>query len=91
MQLPQTLTLASATAALAALQASAASGDRERLAVDASTLQVFDSAALALLLQARRLAQASGRALQISGAPPQLAQLAKLYGVAELLGLDSAA
>lgn len=90
MQLPQSLTLASAGAALAHLQQSAATGGvGKTLAIDASTLQTFDTAALAVLLQARRMAQAAGQVLQVSGAPPQLAQLAKLYGVAELLGLDS--
>jgi phospholipid transport system transporter-binding protein len=87
VQLPQTLTLAGALAALDALRASSAQGSGKVLAIDASTLQTFDTAALALLLQARRLAQAAGRELQVSGVPPKLAQLAQLYGVAELLGL----
>ena len=87
MQLPPSLTLASAGAALTALQQSAATGGGKVLSIDASTLQNFDTAALAVLLQARRLAQASGQVLQVSGAPPQLAQLATLYGVAELLDL----
>lgn len=91
MQLPQTLTLASAGAALETLRAAAPQGGDKVLTIDASALQVFDSAALALLLQARRQAQASGCSMQLSGAPPQLAQLAQLYGVAELLGLTPAA
>ena len=60
---------------------------RALLAVDASALTDFDTAALALLLQARRLAQAGGRAFEVHGAPPKLTQLAQLYGVAELLSL----
>jgi phospholipid transport system transporter-binding protein len=59
------------------------------LQIDASTLEVFDSAALALLLQARRMAQARGRPLQVRGAPAKLMQLAQLYGVAELLDLTA--
>jgi phospholipid transport system transporter-binding protein len=90
MQLPQTLTLAGAGDALAALRAAAARGDGKVLGIDASRLRSFDSAALALLLQAKRLALSSGRELRVSGAPPQLAQLAQLYGVAELLDLTPA-
>jgi phospholipid transport system transporter-binding protein len=80
--------MAEAAAALAALQAAPASG--ERLRVDASALTEFDSAALALLLQARRDAQARGRGFELHGAPPGLRQLAQLYGVGALLGLDPA-
>ncbi|MBA4176337.1 MAG: anti-anti-sigma factor [Leptothrix sp. (in: Bacteria)] len=53
--------------------------------VDASKLQAYDTATLALLLQARRAAQAAGRPFQVTGTPAQLTQLAALYGVAELL------
>ncbi len=91
MQLPQTLTLANAGAALQALQAAAANRGDAALDIDASTLQSFDTAALALLLQARRLAQGTGHELQVHGASPQLTQLARLYGVAELLGLAAPA
>jgi phospholipid transport system transporter-binding protein len=58
--------------------------------VDAAGLRQFDSSALAVLLECRRLAEKSGRSFQLSGAPPRLSQLARLYGVAELLGFDSA-
>jgi phospholipid transport system transporter-binding protein len=86
MKLPQTLTLDGAAAALDTLRADAVRGEGT-LAIDASALTAFDTAALALLLQARRLAQAGGRAFEVQGAPPKLTQLAQLYGVAELLGL----
>jgi phospholipid transport system transporter-binding protein len=86
MKLPQTLTLDGAAAALEALHADAAAS-QHALAIDASALTVFDTAALALLLQARRLAQAAGRAFEVHGAPAKLSQLAQLYGVDELLGL----
>lgn len=85
MQLPATLTLAEAAAALRALPADGGAG-----VVDASRLQRFDTSALALLLQAKRRAQAEGRGLQVLGAPPKLAELAQLYGVDELLGLQGA-
>jgi phospholipid transport system transporter-binding protein len=82
MKLPPTLTLADAAALGAALPA-----DGSASAIDASALREFDTAALALLLQAKRLAQAAGRGFEVSGAPPKLQQLAQLYGVYELLGL----
>jgi phospholipid transport system transporter-binding protein len=80
--------MAEAAAALAALQAAPTGGGALR--VDASALAEFDSAALALLLQARREAQARGRGFELHGAPPALRQLAQLYGVGALLGLDPA-
>ncbi len=89
MLLPQSLTLSSAPGVLDALQAPGAAGG-ETLAIDASALQVFDTAALAVLLHARRLAQARGLAWRVLGAPPKLTQLAQLYGVAELLELSPA-
>jgi phospholipid transport system transporter-binding protein len=89
MRLPPSLTLSSAAGVLGALQAPAAAGGNT-LDIDASALEVFDTAALALLLHARRLAQARGLAWRVLGAPPKLTQLAQLYGVAELLGLANA-
>jgi phospholipid transport system transporter-binding protein len=90
VKLPQALTLDVATAAVDTLRADAAAS-QGALEIDASALTVFDTAALALLLQARRLAQAAGRAFEVRGAPPKLIQLAQLYGVAELLGLAQGA
>jgi phospholipid transport system transporter-binding protein len=87
MQLPQTLTLEVAGTAVQAMQLSQG-GDG--LVIDASTLQVFDTAALAVLLQAMRLARSQGQAFSVHGAPPKLTQLAQLYGVAELLALAPA-
>ena len=86
MKLPQTLTLDSAAAALDTLRAGAAAS-QGALAIDASALTAFDTAALALLLQAKRLAQTAGRAFEVHGAPSKLHQLAQLYGVDELLSL----
>lgn len=54
------------------------------LVVDASPLIAFDSSALAVLLECRRRAIASGQAFSVSGASARLTQLATLYGVAEL-------
>jgi len=83
MKLPATATLAQATELLRQL------GDGTEI-VDASELAEFDSSAVALLLEARRRAAARGRTLRIDGAPAQLVELARLYGVDELLGLPAA-
>ncbi|MEO6664386.1 MAG: STAS domain-containing protein [Rubrivivax sp.] len=53
--------------------------------IDASALKAFDSSTIALLLQARRLAKAAGRDIEIIGVPPTLSQLARLYGIGDLL------
>lgn len=84
MKLPATLTLPQAAAAWRALQAEPSAGR-----IDASALQDFDSSALALLLHAKRLAQAAGQDFAVQAPPPELTQLARLYGVAGLLGLDA--
>jgi len=86
MKLPSTLTLPSAretTEALATAIAGLPSGST--FCVDASALTELDTSALAVLLQARRAAQARGLDWQLEGAPPKLRQLAGLYGVEALL------
>ncbi len=86
MQLPAKATLAEADALLLALDAALPAGGGN-LRIDASALQHFDTSLVALLLHARRAAQASGSAIEIVGAPPKLADLARLYGVESLLPL----
>ena len=56
------------------------------LHLDAQALERIDSAALAVLLQARRDAQAQGWTLEVRQPPARLTQLAALYGVSALLG-----
>ena len=87
MLLPATATI-DETAALALTLPDAVADGSGPVQVDASALQSFDTSAIALLLQARRLSQAAGRGFQVTGAPPKLAQLAQLYGVEELLSLE---
>lgn len=87
LQLPAIATLDEAAALAATLPAAMANGGSAPVQVDASALQSFDTSAIALLLQARRLAKAAGRALEVTGAPAKLAELARLYGVEELLSL----
>ena len=87
LSLPATLSLVDAHAAMRPLADAVSREPTDRLHVDAAGLQQFDSSALAVLLECRRLAEKSGRTFQLSGAPSRLSQLARLYGVAELLGI----
>ncbi|MBP6765077.1 MAG: STAS domain-containing protein [Rubrivivax sp.] len=88
MQLPATATLDQAADLAATLPSAVAAGSGV-LRVDASALKAFDSSTIALLMQAHRLAQAAGRGFEVLGAPAKLAELARLYGVEELLSLSS--
>lgn len=81
--LPAVLTIAEARATVSQL-VEAISADSAPV-LDASGLQTLDSAAIAVLLECRRSAQAAGKSLHIVGAPPKLGQLARLYGVDGLL------
>jgi phospholipid transport system transporter-binding protein len=45
----------------------------------------FDSSALSLLLSAARQCSEQGAALKLDDAPEKLRELARVYGVAELL------
>jgi phospholipid transport system transporter-binding protein len=84
--LPATLTAREARDTLRMLkQALQKEGADAAVVVDAGPLQHFDSAALAVLLEIDRLAQAWGRAFSVRSAPAKLAALAKLYGVDVLL------
>lgn len=93
MQLPAIATLDEAAELAAMLPAAidAMAGSAGPLRIDAGALQSFDTSTISLLLQARRLAQAAGRGVEISGAPARLAELARLYGVEELLSLSKSA
>ena len=86
MKLPAVATLAEAATLAASLPAAVAAGTGA-LHIDASALKEVDSSTLALLLQARRLAQAAGRTVVVESAPPKLQQLARLYGLDGLLPL----
>jgi len=55
------------------------------LAIDGAALVQFDSSAVALLLACRRMAQKQDRHLVFQAMPKKLLDLAKLYGVADLL------
>lgn len=84
--LPARITMADARATLAQLASQLA--DSQAPLLDASGLQTLDTAALALLLECQRQAAARhGQRLLITGAPPKLLALARLYGVDGLLQL----
>jgi phospholipid transport system transporter-binding protein len=86
MRLPADATLEHVAELAAALPAALAES-KGSFVVDASALQAYDTSTIALLLQARRAAQAAGRGFSVDGAPTQLRQLAALYGVDALLSL----
>jgi phospholipid transport system transporter-binding protein len=81
--LPARLTLPHVGAALAQVEAAVARGGA--LHLDASGVQDLDSSAVALVLQARRLALAAGLPFRLSAPPAKLLALASLYGVEPLL------
>ncbi len=85
LALPEVLTMAEAKATLASLEAALSAAPAP--VIDASALRTLDSAAIAVLLQCRRMLAAAGKPLDIIGAPPKLTQLARLYGVEALLRL----
>lgn len=87
LTLPAAIGLANANAVMRPLADAIAREPAGPLSIDAAGLQRFDSSALAVLLECRRLAEKSGRTLQLRNAPSRLSQLARLYGVAELLGI----
>jgi len=87
LTLPAALTLRDARSALATLGPAIAAAGDSTIVIDASALVQIDSASLAVLLQCRRLAEGRQRGFEVRDAPVKLVDLAKLYGVAELLGM----
>jgi phospholipid transport system transporter-binding protein len=91
MVLPTEVTHTEATGCLRMLLAGvrAAKNDKATtVIVDASQLTLFDSSALAVLLECRRVVLYFGQRFVMRGAPVRLAELAYLYGVGELLGIE---
>jgi phospholipid transport system transporter-binding protein len=87
LTLPAALTLRDARTALASLGPAIEAAGNGTIVIDAASLAQIDSASLAVLLQCRRLAEGRQRGFEVRNAPPKLVDLAKLYGVAELLGI----
>ena len=84
LKLPALLTQTTARTCLRDLSA-ALPAQPAGVVVDASGLGKFDSAALAVLLTLRRQALGLGKSFSVSELPQRMADLARLYGIAELL------
>ncbi len=83
--LPSELTHKQASACLRMLVQGLPSQSGPAVQVDAAALQRFDSSALAVLLEFRRQSLARGKAFELRNLSTRIADLARLYGVAELL------
>ena len=90
MKLPETATLEQARVLLEQVDAALAAAGGAPVVIDASALRDFDTSAVALLLEARRRGMRANVAVQLEGMPPKLVELARLYGVDELLSLPPA-
>lgn len=84
LALPAQLTQTSASVCLRDL-AAAVPAEPTGVVVSAAGLGRFDSAALAVLLSLRREALALGKTFAVASLPQRLADLARLYGIDELL------
>jgi phospholipid transport system transporter-binding protein len=83
--LPPELTHRQASACLRLLLQGLRALREPQIVVDAGALAVFDTSALAVLLECRREAITHGKGFAVKGLPQGLAGMAGLYGVAELL------
>lgn len=83
--LPDQLTHAQAAACQRMLSQALQTEQGDTVVVDAGALQRFDSSALAVLLACGREARALGKRMAMASMPARLADLARLYGIAELL------
>jgi phospholipid transport system transporter-binding protein len=83
--LPATITMRESSDTMRLLAQSLQGDNEAEVVVDASPLQQFDTSALAVLLEVRRLAQAWNRPFSVRNPPEKLSALALLYGVGELL------
>lgn len=83
--LPGQLTLHTAGQALGQLSEALAKQPGPCVTLDAQALRVFDSSAVAVLLELRRDLLAQGKTLRVKHWPQRLEALVTLYGVSELL------
>lgn len=83
--LPSELTYKQSSACLRMLMQGLPSQTGPAVVVDAAALSRFDTSALAVLLDLRRNSLARGKTFDLRGLTPRLVDLARLYGVAELL------
>ena len=85
LQLPQELTYRQARECLMRLRPLVQGAVGQRVQIDASAVQVFDSSALAVLLALRRAALEVKKQLLVLGLPAGLQSMAALYGIQDLL------
>ena len=83
--LPSDLVQGTATQSLQVLSQALANAPEAQVTVDASALARFDSTALAVCLELRRLSTSADKTLAWQGMPSRLLDVARLYGIAELL------
>lgn len=86
--LPASLTLRDAQAVLESLRGSFAGDGDDVWRIDAGPVTQLDTSALAVLLECLRVAAASRRKLEIVNVPARMSDLAHLYGVDGLLGIE---
>ena len=89
--LPASLTLRDAQAVLESLRQSFAADGGETWRIDAGPVTQLDTSALAVLLECLRMAAAGKRKLEIVNPPVRMTDLAHLYGVDGLLGVEGKA
>ena len=86
LHLPPRITLDDAHSVLDQLGAAlSALPGTDAVALDASGLVQFDSSALGVLIGLHRRAAQAGRVCRLVGMPARLTELARLYGVGELV------
>ena len=83
--MPEQLTLQGAAQTLERLGQSLAQQPGPTVMLDAEPMKVFDTSAVAVLLELRNALLGQGKALQVTRMPQRLQALVSLYGVAELL------
>jgi phospholipid transport system transporter-binding protein len=83
--LPEQITHAQASACLRQLVQGMPSQNGPAVVVEAGQLHQFDSSALAVLLEFRRLSLAQGKGFELRNLSGRLTDLARLYGVDGLL------
>lgn len=90
LSLPAELTHRQANSVLAVLLQGLRAENGSQAVVNASALQVFDTSALAVLLECRRQMLAAQKTFTVQGLPSALAGMAVLYGVDTLLAAPTA-
>jgi len=83
--MPEQLTLSGAAQTLERLRDALVRQAGPTVVLNAEPLKVFDTSAVAVLLELRNALLSQGKTLQVARMPQRLQALVTLYGVAELL------